>query len=190
MKFSTITAAALASIALAACGNVEVTAEVDADTQAMLDRIAIEDMVVEYYAHLGGSEASAFGDYFAEGAVFDVNGKVATGRAEIEELYGTIGEGDDAIGSRGTFHMVLSNPVIEVDGDSATAQFIWTGILNTEIGAAPTLAEQGREYDQLVKQDGKWLFTHRVVVADSGLPEFYMDTYDPRADFSFDAAQK
>lgn len=187
MKFLSITAAALAALAVTACADIDVTSETDSEMQAMLDRIAIEDMVVEYYAHLGGGEAGAFGDYFAEGAVFDVNGLIATGREEIEELYGTIGEGGDAIGNQGTFHMVLSNPVIEVDGDSATAQFIWTGVLNTEIGAAPTIAEQGREYDKLTKVDGKWLFTHRVVVADSGLPDLYMATYTPRLDFSFDA---
>lgn len=191
MKIITIattgTVTAIAALGLSACADVNVTADVDSDTQALIDRVAVEDMVVEYYAHLGGGEAGAFGDYFAEGAVFDVNGLIATGREEIEDLYGAIGEGDDAIGSRGKFHMLLSNPVIKVDGDSATAQFVWTGVLNSEIGEPPVIVEQGREYDQLTKVEGKWLFTHRVVVADSGMPELYAATYEARPNFSFDA---
>lgn len=183
-------AAAAAALALSACSNVEVSADVDGETQAILDRVAIEDMVVEYYAHLGGDDAGAFDDYFTEDAVFDVNNIVANGRDEIEQIYaGMREEGADNIAAQGTFHMLLSNPVIEVDGDTATAQFVWTGVLNSDIGAAPTIAEQGREYDRLRKVDGKWLFTHRVVIADSGLPEGQYPDWTPRRDFSFDEGE-
>lgn len=104
----------------------------------MLDRVAIEDLVVEYYAHLGGGEAGAFGDYFTEDALFDVNGIVATGREEIEAIYAGLNEeGGEGLASQGTFHMLLSNPVIEVNGDTATARFIWTGVLNTSIEERP-----------------------------------------------------
>jgi hypothetical protein len=46
------------------------------------DRIAIEDLIVGYYEHLGGS-AEGVGEYYTEDAVFDVNGMVLTGRAAI-----------------------------------------------------------------------------------------------------------
>lgn len=185
MKIINITAAAIAALSLTACNNVQVSGEVSAETQAVLDRIAIEDMVVGYYAHLGSDEAGAFGDYFAPDAVFDVNGIVATGPEEINALYASMSDGDNNLAEAGIFHMVLSNPVIEVDGDTATAQFIWTGVLNADIAGAPHISEQGREYDQLVRQDGKWLFQHRVVIADSGLPDAYAETYTPRLNFSF-----
>ena len=68
-------------------------------------------------------------------------------------------------------------------GQTATAKMLWTGVMNGEIGEPPQLAEQGREYDYLVKQDGEWLIKKRVVIADSGLPEVYMETYDPRMDY-------
>jgi hypothetical protein len=45
------------------------------------------------------------------------------------------------------------------------------------------LLEQGREYDLLVRQDGKWLIRKRVVIADSGLPERFKATYQPRMDY-------
>lgn len=159
----------------------------DAATQATIDRVAIEDMVVEYYAHLGGGDAGAFDDYFTDDAVFDVNGNVANGKAEIEAMYAAIGENPtSASNGGGPFRMILSNPVIRVDGDTATASFIWTGIRNPAIDQPPVFEEQGREYDRLVKVDGTWKFAHRVVIADSGLPEGQYPKYTPRADFGVD----
>src|SRR5690606_20374696 len=82
----------------------------------------------------------------------------------------------------GTFHMMISNPVIDIDGDTATAEFMWTGVINRGIQQPPELLEQGREYDLLVRQGGEWRIKKRVVIADSGLPERYMATYEPRRD--------
>lgn len=180
--------APLALLALAACNAAAPAGAPDASTQAVLDRVAIEDMVVEYYAHLGGGDAGAFDDYFTEDAVFDVNGNVANGRAEIEALYAAIGENPtSASNGGGPFRMILSNPVIDVDGDTATARFIWTGVRNPAIGEPPVIEEQGREYDRLVKVDGTWKFAHRVVIADSGLPEGQYPEWTRRPDFSFAA---
>ena len=177
-------AAAISAIALAACSQ---PAEIDPTTQAMLDRVAIEDMVVEYYANLGGGDAHAFDAYFTEDAVFDVNGTVANGRDEISAIYEGLNEDETSAGNTaGPFRMMLSNPVIDVEGDTATASFIWTGISNPEIGAPPVFIEQGREFDRLVKVDGEWKFTHRVVIADSGLPESMYEDWDRRADYSVD----
>ena len=96
---------------------------------------------------------------------------------------------DEAPARQGTFHMMISNPVIDVDGDTATAEFMWTGVINTAIQAPPKLLEQGREYDLLVRQDGQWRIKKRVVIADSGLPERYMATYQPRTDYRIDAGE-
>lgn len=159
-------------------------AQGDSAGDSMLaDRIAIEDMITRYYAHLGTDDAGAFGDYYTEDATFDVNGVVSTGREEIEALYANMDEEGDSVANQGVFHMVLSNPVIEVNGDRATARFLWTGILNPDPKAPPQLAEHGREYDRLVKRDGQWLIEKRVVIADSALPERFAATYQPRLDY-------
>lgn len=170
-----------AGLALAGCGE----AAPDVNSSALADRIAIEDMVTEYYGHLGSGESAGIEEYFTKDAVLDVNGIIASGHAEIAALYaGTSDDGDANPAELGTFQMLLSNPRITVDGDTATAQFIWTGIINEAIQSPPRLLEQGREYDQLAKVDGKWMFTKRVIIADSGLPDSYMPTYTPRKNFT------
>jgi ketosteroid isomerase-like protein len=177
------TLAALAALAaLGGCTQAN-SAEAGADT-ALADRIAVEDLVTRYYGNFGKTDAAeAFGTYYTEDAVFDVNGIVSTGREEIEKFYADSAQEADAPAAQGAFHMLIGNPVVDVDGDTATASFTWTGIINREIGAPPELLEQGREYDQLVKRDGKWLIKKRVVIADSGLPERYAATYTPRRDY-------
>ena len=162
--------------------------EAPGPSATLADRIAIEDMVTRYYGNFGRSDAAEdFGAFYTEDAVFDVNGIVSTGREAIEAFYTESAEEADAPAAQGTFHMMISNPVIDVDGDTATASFFWTGVLNTAIQEPPRLLEQGREYDLLVRQDGAWRIKKRVVIADSGLPDRYMATYQPRLDYDIAA---
>lgn len=185
--------AAAAGIAVGALGGPLVLGSASASDTAngtLADRIAIEDMVTRYYENFGSSGASeAFGEYYTEDAVFDVNGIVSTGRKEIEALYTSMGEEGDAPATQGTFHMILSNPVIDVKGDTATAKFMWTGVMNAGVENRPQLYEQGREYDLLVRQDGGWRIKKRVVIADSGLPERFKATYQPRMDYDIATAK-
>ncbi len=155
---------------------------------SLADRIAIEDMVTRYYGNFGKQDAAEdFGAFYTEVAVFDVNGIVSTGREAIEAFYIDTGDDEEAPAAQGTFHMMISNPIIDVNGDTATAEFMWTGVMNETIEGRPVLWEQGREYDLLVKQDGEWRIKKRVVIADSGLPERYAATYEPRMDYDIAA---
>lgn len=192
MRKFAILGLAAAGVALAGCNQVN-----GGGDSELADRIAIEDMLTEYYSHFGGSNDEDFAKYYTEDAVFDVNGRVATGHEEIVAIYTGLadpgaeegGEAQPAPASPGVFHMLLTNVEVDVDGDTATAKMYWTGILNTDPFGPPTLQEHGREQDLLVKQDGKWLIKHRVVTADSAMPESFRETYDPRRDYDI-AAEK
>jgi ketosteroid isomerase-like protein len=184
-----LAAGGLAMATLSGCDGVRASETTSpSEQQRLLDRIAIEDMVTRYYANFGKQDAADdFGAFYTEDAVFDVNGIVSTGREAIEGFYADSAQEPDAPASQGTFHMMISNPVIDVDGDTATAEFMWTGVINSGIQEPPRLLEQGREYDLLVRQDGQWRIKKRVVIADSGLPERYMATYQPRMDYKMTA---
>lgn len=147
--------------------------------QTLADRAMIEDLLVDYYAQLGSGRHD-FGAFFEPDGVIDVNGTVAQGQAAIEEVYRKAAEATPP--QPGVFRMVLSNLRVTVNGDTATADAIWTGIHSADVHATPQLVEQGRESDQLVKRDGRWYFKHRVISSDGGLdPEsFFAKTYEPR----------
>jgi hypothetical protein len=159
-----------------------------AEQKALLDRLAIEDMMTRYYGNFGKTDAAEdFASFYTQDAEFDVNGIVSKGPEAIAAFYTDTGDDDEAPARQGTFHMIISNPIIDVDGDTATAQFFWTGVMNGTVEGRPELWEQGREYDQLVRVDGEWRVKKRVVIADSGLPERYKATYTPRADYDISA---
>ncbi len=150
--------------------------------QNLLDRIQIEDLLTRYYYDLSMGKAHELSEYFTADAVLDVDGTIAKGHKEIAKLYqrpeGAAAPEPTAQRRRG--HMLLTNPVITVDGDKATAHVIWTGVMNEGVGKVPSLFEEGREYSELRKLDGKWLISKRCISSDSGVPDRFDATYKPR----------
>ena len=150
--------------------------------ETLLDRIQIEDLLTRYYYDLSRSKAHELSEYFTEDALLDVDGTVAKGRAEIAKLYQNPApdpkQPAPAPGRR--MHMLLTNPIITVKGQSATAHVLWTGVVNEGIGKLPQVAEQGREDDELVKQNGKWLIKRRYITTDGRMPNRLDKNYKPR----------
>ncbi len=144
----------------------------------LLDRAQIEDLLVDYYGHLGSGGDRGFGAYYVPDGVLDVNGLVAQGEKPIEELYKKIAAQSPAL--KGTFRMLLTNPMIVVNGDTATADVLWTGVISESVTATPHFVEQGREHDELVKRKGHWYFKHRVITSDGGLTPMFEKTYKAR----------
>ncbi len=144
----------------------------------LLDRVQIEDLLVDYYAPLSGGGEDMTKWYTADG-VLDLNGRVYQGAKGITQAYKDAGV---AAGSsfRGKFHMLMTNPRIEVHGRRATADLIWTGIDSETIKSQPHFVEQGREHDDLVKVHGEWLIKTRLITSDGGIPDFYAATYKNR----------
>jgi len=140
---------------------------------ALIDRAQIEDMLVEYYEVLSAGSTN-FDSYYTDDAVLDVNGIVKRGKGPIDDLYKTIPQ------SKGTVHLLLTNPKIVADGNSATADVIWTEVYSETHGALPQIVEQGREHDELVKRGGRWYLKKRVVTNDGGLPASLEKYYKER----------
>jgi hypothetical protein len=139
----------------------------------LIDRAQIEDMLIDYYEALSAG-STHFDSYYTDDASVDVNGIVKHGKGPIDDLYKTIPK------SKGTVHVLLTNPKIVVDGNSATADVIWTEVYSETHTALPQIVEQGREHDELVKQGGRWYLKKRVVTNDGGLPAALEKYYKAR----------
>jgi len=149
--------------------------------KTLLDRIQIEDFLTRYYYDLSVGKAHELAEYFTEDALLDVDGVVAKGHAEIAKLYARPeGQSSEAKKQYRRGHMLLTNPIINVEGNVATAHLIWTGVMNEGVGKAPSLYEEGREYSELRKVKGKWLISKRYISSDSGLPDKFDATWQPR----------
>ena len=148
--------------------------------ETLLDRIQIEDMIVKYYVDMSAGKSHDLTTYYTEDAVLDVNGLVSKGKEAIEKLYAGLGGGGEAPAFKGAMHMLLNNSIINVDGNNATAWFVWTGYINDDIKKSPRALEQGTEYDELIKVKGQWFIKKRYITADSGLSGDW-PTYKPRS---------
>lgn len=56
---------------------------------------------------------------------------------------------------------LTTNIVIDLQGDTATAQSNWVVFMNSPTG--PAIGSGGAYYDRLVKADGRWYFKHRRI---------------------------
>jgi hypothetical protein len=155
--------------------------------ETLLDRIQIEDFLTRYYYDLSVGKAHELAEYFTEDAVLDVDGIVSKGHAEIAKLYTRPASAQSPAAARPQGatqyrrgNMMLTNPIINVEGNVATAHLIWTGVTNEGVGKPPSVYEQGREYTELRKVKGKWLISRRFISSDSGLPDRFDATWKPR----------
>ena len=139
----------------------------------LVSRAQIEDLLVDYYSLFGGANRN-FGSYYTDNGVLDVNGIVRRGRGPIDDLYKTIPQ------EAGRIHVLISNPKIVVNGESATADLVWTEFQSETHLATPRIVEQGREHDGLVKRGGRWYLKYRVVTNDGGLPPALEKGYKER----------
>jgi hypothetical protein len=138
-----------------------VDSELKQRLQRSEDILSIQQLFNQYASHL---DAGRFDRY---AALFSVNGEVklgplgrAKGRAEIEALMRK-----NLAASVGQSYHIISNPVIQLDGDSATSEVMWTVILRGD-GDRPVLGMIGRHRDELVRENGEWCFLSRAGFVD------------------------
>lgn len=126
-----------------------------ADT--LLDRIQVEDFITDYYWELANGAAGDLSLFWTADAVFDVNGNVLDGLPAIEAVYA------EGLGPGGKLVFQPSIPQIRIDGDTASVDLVYTGVLNIAPDQAPALYEQGHDHLELVRAKGVWMISRRVL---------------------------
>jgi len=165
----------------------EAPTKLSPEMTALVDRAAIEDFFNDYYSQFRPNTRHDFIAFFADGGRLEVNGLVASGRDEIEALYRQAGVGGEeeaaqAEGAvpKGVSEMMFTNLKIDLQGDSAVATLLWHSIQSDLLTTAPRVTEYGSERTELVKQDGRWLISSRVILSEGGMPEGLLDSYPKR----------
>ena len=164
---------------LASCTSVSQTA-VTPEVQALLDKSAIEELMIDYYTQLGGG-GKGFSDYYVEDSVLDVDGSVAKGREEIENLYKLAATDTDSATTRGgSFRMMINSIRVSVNGDTASGSAYWVGVYSETPKSMAEIAEHGREKADFIKRNGRWYYKYREITSDSGLTGIFAETYISR----------
>lgn len=132
--------------------------------QTLLDRIQIEELIVDYYAQLGGKKSATFGDEYTDDGELVLGTRVIKGKAAILDLYKSIRANGEA---PTRMNVLVSNPRITVTGNTAHGEFVYTGYAIEAPNKAPVVHEQGREVDEFVKVNGEWKIKRREVIGDA-----------------------
>jgi ketosteroid isomerase-like protein len=152
-----------------------------ADSQA--DRVAIETLWSKYAQALDTADAELYASLFTPDAYLEVDGKPYKGRQEIQALIHNIRARlqidtvtPDSHGRRfGPIRHLLSNLIVDLKGDRASSESYWTEIITNGknaqgVGNPPAVLKMGRYEDELVKQNGKWLYSRRIITGDLQMP--------------------
>ena len=165
-------AGALWALALAPAG-LSAKAQPSA-AQTLADRAEISDLLTRYYNNFGNGAESKVGEFYAP------DGEMILGQTHykgIEAIKGAYAAVPANAPQRSAFalNILISNLLVTLHGDTATARLVFTETLTEKQGDAPKILTQGREFDRLVKRDGRWLIASRQIMGANGVPEGWQD---------------
>lgn len=138
------------------------SASVEARVQRLEDIEEIRVLLLDYGRYLDARDLAAYSRLFAKDGEWVGGFGSVKGPAEIQAfMEKNLGSGPN----RGnTFH-ILSNFVIDVKGDTATAWSRWTFVTPGADGK-PVISQAGRYDDTFVRENGRWKFKRRVASND------------------------
>ena len=146
------------------------------------DRAAIVDLQARYVLAMDYFDAEGYAAVFAEDGVLDWARGPVVGRQAIHDFMAT-GTYDFTRGAPevkteegknwpSTVRHLITNQVIDVEGDTAKAVTYWIQFNNNENRAQVEWMLFGSWYDEFVKVDGEWFFSlHRI--HNEGLPHTF-----------------
>jgi hypothetical protein len=132
----------------------------EARVQRIEDRMEIERLLMEYGRSLDNRDFATYSSLFASNGEW--NGGLGTHRgpaaiqAAMEKSFGTATDIP-----KGTNYHLLTNAIIDIDGDRATAVSKWA-FVRLEENKPSQIAMSGRYEDTLIRENGKWKFLRRV----------------------------
>ena len=133
--------------------------------QRLEDENEIRTLLLDYGRFLDGRDFKAYAALFARDGEWVGGFGSVTGPANIQAfMEKNMGTGPNR---RNDYHL-LTNFVITVTGDMATAWSRWTFVVPGQTGAA--IAQAGRYDDTLVRENGHWRFKKRVASSDTAAP--------------------
>jgi hypothetical protein len=123
------------------------------------EKDAIREVLAEYCFCLDGGRFAEMAALFTDDGTWDTAFGKATGRAAIADLARDIRA--RAGGERPRAIHLVANIAIALAGDQARVRSNWTVVQNSPTG--PKIGSGGGYDDEMVKQDGRWLFRTRKI---------------------------
>jgi hypothetical protein len=133
------------------------------------DRAEIDDLLARYLFALDWQDADMYGSVFAEDGVLVWAGGTVNGRqAIVQEIRNAKAADERANAARAPLRPFkrrhfISNFVVRIDGDRATARSLWFEFNNDTADQRPYVGAYGHLEDELRRVDGRWLIARHQV---------------------------
>ena len=134
------------------------------------DRAEIEDLQARYLFALDNFDMDTYVSTFTEDGVLDIIAYQAKGRAEIRKKLEEARPVFDQTASkapqgpyRATGRHNITNIVLKINGDKAVGRAYWFHYGNNNPERRAAVDGYGHYEDEMVKVNGKWLFSKRVI---------------------------
>jgi hypothetical protein len=135
---------------------------IEARLRRLEDIEGIRSLLIEYGRTLDERDFAAYSRLFAKEGEWHGGLGSAKSPAGIREMLETTLGNLPSAEHEGAFHL-MSNMIIDIDGDTATAWSRWTWFVPDD-GGAPTAARAGHYDDLLIRESGHWRLLHRRAI--------------------------
>jgi hypothetical protein len=180
------TALLLSALLLAGCAH----APADRSHSGAGDRAAIIDLQHRYVLAMDYFDADGYAAVFTEDGVLDwaggeVKGReairefMASGRYDLRKMNFVPAKTPDGKEWPSTVRHLVTNQVIQVDGDRARAISYWMNYANNADRRKIEWLSFGSWDDELVKVDGQWLFKRHKIYNEGNPNRFTADQPNP-----------
>ena len=142
------------------------TSSLEARLKQFEDKAEIEQLLLDYGRHLDARDFGAYAALFAKDGEWVGGFGTVAGPSNIKTFMEKAMPGANTAKN---YHL-LSNFVITVQGDSATAWSRWAFVVPNREGGGAAISQAGRYDDTLVRENGKWRFKRRTASNDTGRP--------------------
>jgi type II secretory pathway pseudopilin PulG len=134
------------------------------------DRAMIEDLQARYLFALDFRDAEAYASTFSNDGVLDFGAGEIRGRDAIRNFIVESRKNAEAQAAKDTSGLRpaagrhnITNIVIKINGDKAIGRAYWFHMGNNNPKRTATLNSFGHYEDEMVKVDGRWLFSKRKI---------------------------
>jgi hypothetical protein len=130
--------------------------------QILVERAEILDQITRYYYNILNPDPRSFLEFFTDDGELILGTTSFTGE-DIARAY--VRSADNVNANAFSFNILVGNPLIVVNGNTATSKVTFTEVRLETPDGQPQIVVQAREYATWEKVNGTWLYKKRNIFA-------------------------